>query len=337
MKNLKRLMLVASSFVALFMLAGCATYEKGTQIPVHNWYYWVLIRPGAAVIDLFAKQPLTLGFGWAIVVVTLIVRVFILPLGLRQQYKSTYMQEKMAYLAPVFQPINDRLKAAREARDQPAMMAAQQQLVQAQKDNGINMLSSMGCLPMLIQWPFFILLYNAARYTDGIASASFYGIDLGKPSVFLTLAAGVFYLIQTWVIMQGMTEEQKKAPGGTTMLWMSPVMIIVFSFMSPAGVTLYWVVGGLVVLIQQLIVTYYMKPRMRVAIDEEFAKNPPVMKDLPKDVTPVVAKTDGLDELISGVRGSLTEGTAADENPVSADKKDKAGAGRNAGKQNKKK
>ncbi len=46
-------------------------------------------------------------------------------------------------------------------------MAAQQALMAAQKDNGINMLSSIGCLPMLIQWPFFIALYNAAAYTTG--------------------------------------------------------------------------------------------------------------------------------------------------------------------------
>ena len=58
-----------------------------------------------------------------------------------------------------------------------------------------------------------------------------------------------------------MTPEQKKT--GMTMLIMSPVMIIVFSFMSPAGVALYWAVGGIVMVIQQIIITYVMKPRMR--------------------------------------------------------------------------
>ena len=58
-----------------------------------------------------------------------------------------------------------------------------------------------------------------------------------------------------------MTPEQKKS--GMAMLIMSPAMIVVFSFMSPAGVALYWAVGGFVIVIQQIIITFIMKPRMR--------------------------------------------------------------------------
>lgn len=149
-------------------------------------------------------------------------------------------------------------------------MAAQQALMAAQKDNGINMLSSIGCLPMLIQWPFFIALYNAAAYTTGISSSTFYGIPLGHPSVVLVIISGVLYFIQTWISTLSMTPEQKKS--GMAMLIMSPAMIVVFSFMSPAGVALYWAVGGFVIVIQQIIITFIMKPRMRRRIDEEFTK-----------------------------------------------------------------
>lgn len=123
------------------------------------------------------------------------------------------------------------------------------------------------------QWPFFIALYNAAAYTPGISTATFFGIDLGRSSIVITLIAGVFYFLQTWISTKSMTPEQKKT--GMTMLIMSPVMIIVFSFMSPAGVALYWAVGGIVMVIQQIIITYVMKPRMRKKIDEEFKNNPP--------------------------------------------------------------
>ena len=75
----------------------------------------------------------------------------------------------------------------------------------AQKDNGINMLSSIGCLPMLIQWPFFIALYNAAAYTTGISSSTFYGIPLGHPSIVLVIISGVLYFIQTWISTLSMT------------------------------------------------------------------------------------------------------------------------------------
>jgi YidC/Oxa1 family membrane protein insertase len=93
-------------------------------------------------------------------------------------------------------------------------------------------------------------------------------------------------------------------------------MIIIFSYLSPAGVALYWAVGGIVIVVQQLIVTFLMKPRMRKRIDEEFKNNPPKMADLPKDVTP--------DEAVK-------EGEKALEAPK---KPDHPSQGRNAGKQN---
>ncbi|MDR0199695.1 MAG: membrane protein insertase YidC [Streptococcaceae bacterium] len=331
-RNLKRkLQLLGVSTIALLILSGCVdVYKSGPhkgEPTGAGWVYNFLVKPMSDFVDLFVRlfggAHAANSFGWAVIFVTLIVRLIILPLGLRQQYKSTYMQEKMAYLAPVFNPINERMKAAREARDQAGMLAAQQQLQQAQRDNGINMLSSMGCLPMLIQYPFFIALYNAARYTNGISTASFYGIDLGKTSIFLAILAGVFYLGQSWIMIQGLNEEQRKQQ--QTMLWISPVMIILFSFWSPAGVTLYWVVGGLVVIIQQLIVTYYMKPRMKRQIDAEFKANPPKMADLPKDVTPTDAETTGLDDLVANTRAGLKDVTnSADDKPAN---------GRNAGKQ----
>ena len=290
---------------ALLILSGCVNLYKsgphkgtpdGTGI-IYNF----LVHPMSEFVDLFAKN-MHMGYGWAIIIVTLIVRFIILPLGLNQAYRMTYNQEKTAYLAPVFKPINDRLQAAREAKDQQAMMAAQQELMKAQKDNGVSMLSlsNMGCLPMLIQYPFFMALYYAARYTNGISSATFFGIDLGKTSIVITIFAGVFYLLQTWISTFGMSEEQRKQ--SQTMLWISPLMIVIFSYMSPAGVALYWAVGGIVMVVQQMIITFIMKPRMRKRIDEEFKANPPKMSDLPKNVTPAEAETQGEAELLEDVK-----------------------------------
>ncbi|MBP6301072.1 MAG: membrane protein insertase YidC, partial [Lactococcus raffinolactis] len=56
---------------------------------------------------------------------------------------------------------------------------------------------------------------------------------------------------------------------------------------SPAGVTLYWVIGGIFGIIQQVIVTFIIKPHLREKIDREFEANPPVVKTAGlKDVTP---------------------------------------------------
>ena len=71
--------------------------------------------------------------------------------------------------------------------------------------------------------------------------------------------------------------------------YMSPIMIVGFSFLSPAAVTLYWVVGGFIQIIQQFIINYIIRPRLRKQVAEEFEKNPPKglkKSSRAKDVTP---------------------------------------------------
>ena len=198
-------------------------------------------------------------------------------------------------------------------------MAAQQALMQAQKDNGINMLSSIGCLPIIIQYPFFIALYNAAMFTPGIMKTSFMGIPLAHSSIILVIISGVFYFAQSWISTFGMTDEQKKT--GRTMLIISPAMIVFMSLAAPAAAALYWAVGGFVMLLQQVIVTFIMKPAMKKKIDAEFSANPPKVMDAPKDVTP------------SEVQKNFQAITSQANTTERKNNAKNAASGRNAGKQ----
>ncbi|GAB2022542.1 membrane protein insertase YidC2 [Pseudolactococcus yaeyamensis] len=279
-KTTKRLLLSGFMLTALLFLTGCVQTKNG-QPTGEGFVYNILVKPMSAAVEFFAHN-LGFGFGLAIILVTVIVRLVILPLGLNQAYKSSYMQEKMRYLKPVLEPIQNRMKNATTNEEK---MAAQSELMAAQKENGVSMFSSMGCLPLLIQMPFFSALFYAARYTDGISTATFLGIDLGKSSIILTIVAGIFYFVQSFLSTIGIDEEQKKQM--KTMMFMSPLMIVFFSFSSPAGVTLYWVIGGIFGIIQQVIVTFIIKPHLREKIDREFEAKPPVVKTAGlKDVTP---------------------------------------------------
>ncbi len=266
---------------ALLFLTGCVKTNKAGKPTGDGLVYNILVKPMSAAVEFFAHN-LGFGFGLAIILVTIIVRLVILPLGLNQAYKSSYMQEKMRYLKPVLEPIQNRMKNATTNEEK---MAAQSELMAAQKENGVSMFGSMGCLPLLIQMPFFSALSYAAKFTEGISTATFLGIDLGKSSIVLTIVAGVFYFVQSYLSTIGIDEEQKKQM--KTMMFMSPLMIVFFSFSSPAGVTLYWVIGGIFGIIQQVIVTFIIKPHLREKIDREFEANPPVVKTAGlKDVTP---------------------------------------------------
>ncbi|OFI46613.1 membrane protein insertase YidC [Floricoccus penangensis] len=279
-KTFRRILYSGFTLSALLLLTGCVQTKNG-QPTGNGWVYNLLVKPMSSIIEYFANN-LGWGYGFAIIGVTILVRLLILPLGLNQAYKASYQQEKMAYLKPVLQPLQDKMK---NATTPEAKMAAQQELMQVQKDNGVSMFGGIGCLPLLIQMPFFSALFYAARYTPGIDQATFFGMNLGQRSLVLVGLAGVLYLIQSYLSTIGMPEEQKAQM--KSMMIMSPLMIVFMSLSSPAGVTLYWVVGGLFGIIQQLITTFMIKPSLKKRIDREFEENPPVVntKDI-KDVTP---------------------------------------------------
>ena len=153
------------------------------------------------------------------------------------------------------------------------------------------MVGGIGCLPLLIQMPIFSSLFFAARYTKGISDATFLGMNLGQPSIVLVVLAGLAYLAQGYISMVGIPEEQKKTM--KSMLIVSPLMIVFMSFSSPAGVTLYWVVGGIFTCIQSAITNIFLRPRVKAKIQEELKQNPPKQVVTPiKDVTPKTAPVE---------------------------------------------
>lgn len=224
----------------------------------------------AEAIKYFATDK-GLGFGVAIIIVTIIVRLIILPLGIYQSWKATLHSEKMNALKHVLEPHQTRLK---EATTQEEKLEAQQALFAAQKENGISMFGGVGCFPILIQMPFFSAIYFAAQYTDGVSSSTFLGINLGSPSIILVAFAGILYYLQSLLSLHGVEDEMQRDQL-KKMIYMSPLMIVVFSLFAPASVTLYWVVGGFMMILQQFIVNYVVRPKLRQKVREEFAKNPP--------------------------------------------------------------
>ena len=270
----------------LLLLTGCVQVDKATGQP--TGFIWNTIgAPMAEAIKYFANDQ-GLGFGVGIIIVTIIVRLIILPLGIYQSWKATLHSEKMNALKHVLEPHQTRLK---EATTQEEKLEAQQALFAAQKEHGISMFGGVGCFPILIQMPFFSAIYFAAQHTEGVSDASFLGIALGSPSWILIACAGILYYIQSLLSLHGVEDETQREQL-KKMIYMSPMMIVMFSIFSPASVTLYWVVGGFMMILQQFIVNYMIRPKLRKKVREEYAKNPPKASKTSaarKDVTPEAA------------------------------------------------
>ena len=283
MKSIKRIALSIMGVAMLLVLTGCVQVDKATGQP--TGFIWNTIgAPMAEAIRYFATEQ-GLGYGVAIIIVTIIVRLIILPLGIYQSWKATLHSEKMNALKHVLEPHQTRLK---EATTQEEKLEAQQALFAAQKEHGISMFGGVGCFPLLIQMPFFSAIFFAAQYTEGVSQASFLGIALGSPSWILIACAGVLYYVQSLLSLHGVEDETQREQL-KKMIYMSPMMIVMFSIFSPASVTLYWVVGGFMMILQQFIVNYIIRPKLRKKVREEFAKNPPKASKTSatrKDVTP---------------------------------------------------
>ncbi|MQQ52265.1 membrane protein insertase YidC [Streptococcus mitis] len=283
MKSIKRIALSVMGVAMLLVLTGCVQVDKATGKPIGPvWDF--LGAPMGEAIKYFANDQ-GLGFGVGIIIVTIIVRLIILPLGIYQSWKATLHSEKMNALKHVLEPHQTRLK---EATTQEEKLEAQQALFAAQKEHGISMFGGVGCFPILIQMPFFSAIYFAAQHTEGVAQASYLGIPLGSPSMILVAFAGILYYLQSLLSLHGVEDETQREQI-KKMLYMSPLMIVVFSVFSPASVTLYWVVGGFMMILQQFIINYIVRPKLRKKVREEFAKNPPKANKTSgarKDVTP---------------------------------------------------
>ena len=282
-KSIKRIALSIMGAAMLLVLTGCVQVDKATGQP--TGFIWNTIgAPMAEAIKYFANDQ-GLGFGVGIIIVTIIVRLLILPLGIYQSWKATLHSEKMNALKDVLEPHQTRLK---EATTQEEKLEAQQALFAAQKEHGISMFGGVGCFPILIQMPFFSAIYFAAQHTEGVSEASFLGIALGSPSWILIACAGILYYIQSLLSLHGVEDETQREQL-KKMIYMSPLMIVMFSIFSPASVTLYWVVGGFMMILQQFIVNYIIRPKLRKKVREEYSKNPPKVSKTSgarKDVTP---------------------------------------------------
>ena len=174
-------------------------------------------------------------WGWAIIVLTIIVKAVLYPLT-NASYRS---MAKMRAAAPKLQAIKEKYGDDR--------MAQQQAMMQLYKDEKINPLG--GCLPMLLQIPVFIGLYWALFASVELRQAPWLGwiTDLSRPDPFyilpLIMAATMF--AQTYLNPPSTDPMQAK------MMKIMPLVFSIMFFFFPAGLVLYWVVNNLLTIAQQ--------------------------------------------------------------------------------------
>lgn len=275
--------------ILALVLTGCSSGNPNTP-PTSGPYAWIYQWLGIPFQHIMIKVGQMIGgvngTGWSIVIITLVIRLILLPLMLNQQKKSVVQQEKMARLQPQMQLIQAAMRRKPITQDQQMQLSTWQRELYAK--NNVSLTGGIGCLPLLIQFPIMIGIYQAVLYSTTLKQASFFGISLGSKSVVLAIIATVFAVIQSYMSLIGVPAEQKKAM--QSMMFMNPIMTLFFSLSFSGALALYWAAGNFMMIIQQAIVTFIITPREKTRINKELADTP----------TEVVVTKEAIDNLFNG-------------------------------------
>ena len=285
----KRLTVVGLLTTMLLLLRGCVRTTKSGR--PYGFVYDYMAKPMQHLMEWLAGY-MGNNYGWAIIVIVVIVRTILLPVMFSQMKKSTVTQEKMAQIQPMIKELSAKQRAAKTPEEQAAVS---QQMMALYRDNNISLTGGIGCLPLLIQLPVFAALYAAIRYSPDLYHATFFGIALGKPSILFAILSFIVYAVQSYLGLVGVPEEQKKQM--KMAIWMSPFMTFFISLTSSAGLGLYFFIGGLFATLQTLMVNAY-RPRIRKQIAEEAKKHPVKIPAAPATPSSVSSDTaDAIDQL----------------------------------------
>lgn len=235
--------------VSILFLTGCQGSTEPISADSSGWFDHYFVYSFSVLIKTIAGF-FENNYGLAIIIITLFIRLALMPFMLKQMKNSTAMKDKMGTLKPEIEALQEKYRNNKDAESQRNMQAEMMQLYQKHQ---INPFASFGgCLPMLIQFPILIGFYYAILRTPEIAAHSFLWFDLGQTDMILTIIAIVIYFLQFKVSQIGMEPNVKKQTA--FMGFLSPIMIGIISVNAPAALPLYWAVSGLFIMIQTLIV-----------------------------------------------------------------------------------
>lgn len=211
-------------------------------------------------------------YGWAIVLLTVGLRVALAPLTIKQT-RSMYELQR---IQPKIKELQNKYKKDKEK--------LQEETLKFYQENKINPFG--GCLPILLQMPVFIALFevlggtperpgNLLRHLESLGAAggaaakrfsvfipditltpSFVFANDGLGAVLPYLALVVMFGLSVWLPMHLMPGEKQQKQVGAIMA----AMMLYFGWISPAGVLVYWVTSSLIGIgQQQLILKYYAR------------------------------------------------------------------------------
>jgi YidC/Oxa1 family membrane protein insertase len=211
----------------------------------------------------------------AVALLTLLVKIALIPLY-RKQIRTQYI---MSHAMPKIKAIQEKYKDKKDTESQQALAKETMSIWSEYKMNPLTPF-----LILIIQMPILIALYRifftgieAHRdllYTNNfipeILNQNFFGIALSSRSLLLALLAGVTMFALNWIMMQHkdkiMEESEFQKSMNLQMQYVLPIVIGVVSYVTPAVVAIYIVVGNLFGIAQEYFIRRPLEKRLKVEL-----------------------------------------------------------------------
>jgi YidC/Oxa1 family membrane protein insertase len=231
------------------VLASVRATSNGGQTgpslePVVDFGYSGIIAKPLFLALRWVHEHIVSNWGWAILVLTLVINLAMLPTRI-QMMKSAL---KMQRIQPEMNAIKEKYKKYKATDPRRADM--NKEMFDLQKREGVNMFG--GCLPMLVQWPLLFAFYRMLLHTIELRQAPWLWIhNLAAPDPLHILP--VFFIV-TMFLVQYLTPSPGMDPAQQKM--MAFTMPVFFGFMTwnlSSGLALYWAFGNVINVIQQAI------------------------------------------------------------------------------------
>lgn len=241
----------------------------------------------------YGLSKIITNFGWIIILMTIVVRIFMSPLV----YKSYLSSAKMKVLKPEMEELNTRLPGKENS------MKRQQEMMQIYNKAGVNPMA--GCMPALLQMPIFFALFQffpamiALRqegflWADDLSSYDsiyqlpfyipFYGDHVSLFPILASIAI-FFYMKMTQSQQMGMQQPAQEGMPDMQqmmkiMMYLSPIMMLFFFNMYGSGLSLYYFVSNLLTIAIMLVIKHFIvdEDKIHAKIQENKLKPQKVSK-----------------------------------------------------------
>ena len=245
---------LAGTSVALQLYAGPKEYDTLRSLNVgledtidFGWFIfgsWTVVKSVAKPIFYVLRfiHDYTYNYGLTIILLTLAIKLLFVPL----QYKSYKSMKMMQLIQPKVAAVQEKYKDDRDRLNK--------ELIKLYRDQKVNPVG--GCLPMILQMPVFVALFNILYMTIDLRQAPFMlwvtDLSVQDPYYVLPVIMGATMVIQQKITPTTMDPTQAK------IMLVLPVFMTFLFVNFPAGLVLYWLTNNVLTISQQVFTDQFL-------------------------------------------------------------------------------